>query len=460
MARIDYIEKAISIAMATGGDFAEVFIEDKDTSSISLINGKIENAISGRVAGIGVRVYQGTNGIYAFASGSGEKVAIEAANLAAAALKASDLRAPVKISESVCKNVHPVRIVPFGVQNERKVALIKRAHRVISEFSAEVAQTTIAYADVDQRVTIANSEGLFTQDRRIRTRLVMQAIAANQYGNQVGMEGPGALKGFEFYDEIDVDALAQNAARVAVTMLHAKKCPGGMMPVAIENGFGGVIFHEACGHALEATAVAKGNSVFTGMLGQKIASDCVTAVDDGTMPEEWGSINIDDEGRPSQRLVLIENGILKNYMIDRLNGRRMNSEPTGNARCQSYKYNTTSRMTNTYIAPGNHSDEEIIASMPDGLYAKKMGGGSVNVVTGEFNFAVLEGYLVKNGKIEEPVRGATLIGKGEDVLKKIDMVGKNLKLGQGMCGSVSGAIPTNVGQPLIRVSELTVGGGE
>jgi len=241
-------------------------------------------------------------------------------------------------------------------------------------------------------------------------------------------------------------------------MLHADPCPAGKMPVAIDNGFGGVIFHEACGHSLEATSVAKGNSVFAGKLGQKIASDKVTAIDDGTMPNLWGSLNIDDEGMPTRRKVLIEKGILKGYMIDKLNSRRMNMEPTGSSRRESYKYAPTSRMTNTFIAAGEYSNEAIIGSISNGLYAKKMGGGSVNPVTGEFNFAVMEGYLIKNGKIDKPVRGATLIGKGHEVLMNIDMVGRDMQQAQGMCGSVSGSVPTNVGQPMIRVSEITVGG--
>ena len=241
-------------------------------------------------------------------------------------------------------------------------------------------------------------------------------------------------------------------------MLHAPQCPSGVMPVAIDNGFGGVIFHEACGHSLEATSVAFGMSEFSGKLGQQIAAPCVTAIDDGTMPNEWGSEHVDDEGTPTTKLVLIENGILKNYMIDRLNGKRMNMAPTGSARRQSYAFAPTSRMRNTYIAAGNDENEEIIGSMGDGLYAAKMGGGSVNPATGEFNFAVQEGYLVKDGKITTPVRGASLIGKGADVLMKIDRVGKDMQMAQGMCGSMSGSVPTNVGEPMIRVSAITVGG--
>lgn len=241
-------------------------------------------------------------------------------------------------------------------------------------------------------------------------------------------------------------------------MLHAGYIQAGTMPVAIENGFGGVIFHEACGHSLEASSVAMGQSQFVGKLGTMIANAKVTAIDDGTIPNAWGSINIDDEGTPARRNVLIENGILKTYMIDKLNGRRMGMESTGSARRQSYQYAPTSRMTNTYIAAGEDRDEDIIASIEYGLYAKDMGGGSVNPATGQFNFAVNEGYIIRNGKICEPVRGASLIGKGSEVIQNIDMVGQNVLRGQGMCGSSSGSIPTDVGQPLIRVSSMTVGG--
>ena len=230
------------------------------------------------------------------------------------------------------------------------------------------------------------------------------------------------------------------------------------MAVAVGGGFGGVIFHEACGHSLEATAVAKGNSEFTGRLGQKIASEKVTALDDGTLPGAWGSIGYDDEGHPSQRNVLIEKGVLKGYLIDHMGSRRMGMPATGSGRRQNYRYAPTSRMTNTFIADGE--DENVIAGMQSGLYAKKMGGGSVNPLTGEFNFAVQEGYLVKNGQIDRPVRGATLIGKGSEVLQKIDAVEKGMWMGEGMCGSISGSVPTCVGEPLIRVSEILVGGRE
>ena len=242
------------------------------------------------------------------------------------------------------------------------------------------------------------------------------------------------------------------------TKAIAKECPSGKMPVIIGNGFGGVIFHEACGHSLEATSVAKGLSVFSGKKGTKIASSIVSAVDDGTILGAWGSGNIDDEGNKTQRNLLIKNGILNSYLVDNFNGRRMGEKGNGATRRQSYKFEPTSRMSNTFILPGKSTPEEIIAATKFGLYAKSMGGGSVNPATGEFNFAVNEGYIIEDGKIAYPVKGATLIGSGKDTLLKIDMVGNDLKRAQGMCGSSSGSIPADVGQPTIRVSEMTVGG--
>ena len=310
----------------------------------------------------------------------------------------------------------------------------------------------------DRNILIANTEGLLAEDRQVRTRLSVTAIASNGSENQQGGASPGMHTGMELFDRVDPEEEGRKAARQAVTMLHAGYCPAGKMTVAIENGFGGVIFHEACGHSLEATSVAVGASQFCGKLGQVIANEKVTAIDDGTEPNSWGSNHFDDEGTPTQKLVLIENGVLKNYLVDRLGGRRMNMKPTGCSRRENYHYEPTSRMSNTYIAAGNDNNDDIIASIEYGLYAKSMGGGSVNPVTGEFNFAVNEGYLVRNGKIAEPVRGASLIGKGSEILMNIDMVGTDLLSAQGMCGSKSGSIPTNVGQPLIRVSSITVGG--
>jgi len=454
------IQEVLCKALCTGGDFSEVFLEDTVKNSLKMVDGKVDSAVSGRDFGIGIRIFKGFNSVYAYTNDMSRESLLETAYKAACAIGSVDENKIINIclKERISSNIHPILYVPSTVVNLDKVKEMRKAYKGAKNYSNEISQVTVNYADVDQKVLIANSEGLLTNDRRIRSRISIASVASNGTENQMGYQSPGRKMGFEMFNCIDVESFGRRASETAVTMLHAPECPAGKMPVVIDNGFGGVIFHEACGHALEATAVAKGKSVFTGKIGEKIASDKVTALDNGVMSNLWGSINIDDEGTPARKNLLIEKGILKGYLIDKLNGRRMNMESTGSARRESYKYAPTSRMTNTFIAAGEDNEENIIKSVNEGLYAKQMGGGSVNPLTGEFNFAVLEGYLIKNGKIDTPVRGATLIGKGSEILFNIDMVGKNLDHGQGMCGSSSGSVPTNVGQPMLRVSEIIVGG--
>ena len=457
----DVASKVLAKCLVTGGDFAEIFEDDSISNSISLVDGKVDDAIGGRTYGIGIRIFKGFKSVYAYTNNNSLESLLETAYKAALALGEVKEDISIVLNERKINSIHPIIYYPKDTSYERKIKIAREAYNAAKSFSNEISQVVASYADKEQNILIANSEGLYTEDTRIRTRLMINAIASNENENQTGSQNPGRLMGFEmFKDEVDPEYHAREAAKTAHIMLHAKNCPAGKMPVAIDNGFGGVIFHEACGHSLEATAVAKGNSVFCDKLGQQIASSKITAIDDGTMKNHWGSSNIDDEGTPTRRNVLIENGILKSYIVDKLNARRMNTEVTGSSRRQSYKYEPTSRMTNTYIAPGEDKVEDIIKSIDDGLYAKKMGGGSVNPVTGEFNFAVSEGYLVKNGEITEPVRGASLIGKGSEILMDIDMVSDNVAQAEGMCGSKSGSIPVNVGQPMIRVKSITVGGRE
>ncbi|HML45937.1 MAG TPA: TldD/PmbA family protein, partial [Clostridia bacterium] len=418
-------EAVLRRALFTGGDFAELFLEDTLNNSVVMQGGKVETVNSGRIHGAGVRVYNGHNSIYVYTNDTSEAGLLACAEQAASALRGSSEQ-DVTLCGSIVSNIHPIGRLPGDVPSAWRVEKLRAAHAAMKAYSPEIVQTMLSYSDTDQRVAIANSEGLFVGDRRIYTRMRMSAVASDGKENQTGTRTPGSLMGAEFIDCLDIEAMAKDAARAAVTMLHASVCPAGVMPVIIDNGFGGVIFHEACGHSLEATSVARGISEFCGKLGQKVADERVTAIDDGTIPNAWGSTNIDDEGLPTTKLVLIENGILKNYMIDRLNGRRMGMPPTGSGRRQSYAFAPTSRMRNTYIAAGTDDEAEIFASMGDGLYAKQMGGGSVNPATGEFNFAVSEGYLVKGGKIDRPVRGASLIGRGSEVLLKIDRVGKDM----------------------------------
>nr|WP_300091452.1 TldD/PmbA family protein [Sedimentibacter sp.] len=454
------IEDTLNAALTTGGDFAEVYVEDRTNNGIVMIGGKVESTMTGRDYGVGIRIFKGFNSVYAYTNKSDRDSLISTAKKAAAAIEGKQGTTALSLNMTQNENINVIHIDPNTIEKTRKVQLMRRAYDTAFNYDDLITQVTVSYMDYNQDIMVANSEGLWKEDKRVRTRLAISSVASKNGEMQSGFFGPGASKGYEFFENLDVDKYAKEASRIAVTMVNAKYSPSGKMPVIIDNGFGGVIFHEACGHGLEATSVAKGLSVFSDKVGQKIASPLVTAIDDGTIPNEWGSFNIDDEGTPSHRNVLIENGILKGYMIDKLNARRMNMDITGSGRRQSYRYAPTSRMSNTFIDNGKSSPEEIIANTEKGIYAKYMGGGSVNPSTGEFNFAVMEGYIVENGKIKDPVRGATLIGKGTDILNKIDMVGNNMTHGQGMCGSVSGSIPTNVGQPMIRVSEITVGGRE
>jgi len=456
----NWLKDAMHAALSGGADFCEIFVENRINSAISMLEGKVETAVSGIDFGVGLRLYQGTRSVYAYTSENDRASLLRLAKDAAQAIEGASKDTDITLKRQDVKKINTVEVEPSSVPLQRKVEVMRGAYKAASEYDKLVTQVQVGYGDTRQEVLIVNSDGLMAEDERIRTRVTIRAVASKDGEMQEGFYGPGASRGFELYDMIDVPAYAREAARIAVTMVNARPCPSGHMPVIIDNGFGGVVFHEACGHGLEATAVAKETSVYTGRLGEQVASPLVTAIDDGTIPHAWGSSAIDDEGNPTRRNVLIEKGILKGYMVDRLNGRKMGMESTGSARRQSYRFAPTSRMTNTFIDNGDSTKEEIIAATEKGLYAKYMGGGSVNTATGDFNFAVMEGYLVKDGKIDAPVRGATLIGKGEEVLKKIDMVGNNLDYGQGMCGSVSGSVPANVGQPTLRIESITVGGRE
>lgn len=451
-------KRVLQKAVSTGADYAEIFAENTVNHNVHMIAGKVDAIQDAVVAGAAVRVYKGFRSVMASTVDTSEAGLLRCAGQAAEALGQGEAALDIVLHERCFGDIHPIRIVPGTVSNGEKIEVVKQAYHAAKDYDPAIVQVISQLLDVDHNILIASTEGLYAQDRQIRTRLFTQAVAEKNGETQVGFFAPGRRMGMEMFETVDPKVVGARAAKQAVTMAGAGYCPAGVMTVAIENGFGGVIFHESCGHSLEATSVAYGQSQFAGKLGQKIANEKVTAIDDGTIPNAWGSVNIDDEGTPAQKNVLIENGVLKSYMIDKFNARRMGMAPTGSSRRQSFAYTPTSRMTNTYIAPGTDKNEDIIASMEYGLYAKEMGGGSVNPVTGEFNFAVNEGYIVRNGKICEPVRGASLVGKGSEILQNIDMVGTDLDMGQGMCGSSSGSIPTNVGQPLIRVSSITVGG--
>ena len=452
------LEDVLAVAMSTGADFAEVYAERTRNNGIRFLNGKIDTANDGVTSGVGIRAFIGTRTVYATTTDLTRAGLVRCARAVADALGESNAQVQIHLTERIFPNIHPVKILPGSTPVQTRTDILKSACYAASERDEKIKQVMGSLASVDHTILIANSEGLYTSDRHVRTRIAVQAVASDGHENQSGSASPGRGMGLEMFDFVDPKSVGIKAADQALVNLRADYCPAGQMTVAIENGFGGVIFHEACGHSLEATSVGTGTSQMCGKLGQKIANEKVTAIDDGTIPGAWGSVNIDDEGHVTQRNVLIENGILKSYMIDRLGSRRMGMDMTGNGRRESFMYEPTSRMTNTFIANGPDKNEDIIASIEYGLYAKGMGGGSVNPLTGEFNFGVNEGYIVREGKICEPVRGASLIGTGSQILMDIDMVGQNLETAQGMCGSSSGSVPTDVGQPLIRVSKITVGG--
>ncbi len=458
MIKKELLSELLSVALSTGGDFAEVFAENSRSSTLDFVGGKIDKISDNTLSGVGIRVFLGTRTVYASTSDMTREGLINCARSAADALGEGSASMSIVLNKRSIVDRHPVVTDPVLTSIKERSDVLKSACFAATEYSKLISQVQGKLLGVDREILVANSEGLLVGDSHTRTRLLVSAIASKDGEDQSGFFGPGRGMGLEMFEFIDPKSVGVEAARQAVVNLSAGYCKAGKMTVAIENGFGGVIFHEACGHSLEATQVGVGMSEMCGKLGEKIANEKITAIDDGTIAGAWGSANIDDEGTPTTKNVLIEKGVLKNYMIDRLGSRRLNMPMTGCSRRQDYTYESTSRMTNTFIDNGPDKNEDIIASIEYGLYAKEMGGGSVNPLTGAFNFSVREGYIVRNGKICEPVRGASLIGTGSQILRDIDMVGQNLATGQGVCGSSSGSVPTDVGQPLIRVKEITVGG--
>ena len=451
-------ESVLACAMSTGADFVELYGEITRSNAVSMVDGRVDRVTDNLISGVGIRAFLGTRTVFASTSDISREGLLKCAASVAAVMGELKKDIQVVLKERMFPNIHPAKIIPSSVDAKERADILRAGCFAAKEYDPAISQVSGTLAGVDHTILVANTEGLYTTDRHVRTRIAISSVASDGNETQSGSDAPGAGMGLELFDVVDPKAVGREASRQAMVNLRADYCPAGTMTVAIENGFGGVIFHEACGHSLEATSVAIGASQMAGKLGQQIANPKVTAIDDGTIPGAWGSVNIDDEGTPTQRNVLIENGILKGYLIDRLGSRRMGMPMTGSGRRQSYTYEATSRMTNTFIENGPDKNEDIIASMENGLYCRKMGGGSVNPLTGAFNFSVTEGYLVRDGKICEAVRGASLIGTGSEILQNIDMVGQNLERAQGMCGSASGSVPTDVGQPLIRVSTITVGG--
>jgi TldD protein len=450
-------ETVLNKCLETGADFAELFVERKINDVYVSANGIVIEAGLGVIKGVGIRILKGTDEAYGHTSNLKLNNLLILAGQLASSFQGERVYSTKPLVKVKVKNNHKAKIDPITATSDKKVSYLTRAYQGAKQ-AGEFTQISATLASLQQNVEIYNSNGLATSDLRVRTRLAINCVASDGKSMQALNNSYGRSAGLEIYDKLDIEKWAKETGEACLVMLKAEEFESQTLPVIVNNHFGGVLLHEACVHSLEATAIAKGMSVFNDKKGTKIASDLVTAIDDGTLKNNWGSLNIDDEGHPTQKNILIENGILKSYLFDAKNQRRMNEPLTGSGRRESYKYSPTSRMNNTFIANGKSTVAEIIRNTKYGFFAKKLGGGSVNPVTGEFNFAVQEGYMVRNGKIAEPRRAATLVGTGKDLLLRIDMVGNNLSYGQGMCGSLSGSVPTDVGQPMIRVSSMTVGG--
>ena len=452
-------QSVLDHALAQGADFADLFVERHQSQNLRTLVDQVENVQSGLDYGIGIRLVYGNKVLYGYTNHDDA----ETLKSIISQLAAKDRRDPVIEGRAFdfrdFDNRHPVNIaLSQDLALAEKVDFVRRADLAARQQNDAIGRTIGVCLQREQDVEIFNTEGLHTRDSRHYCRIVLTAVAMDGNRQATGMDNVGGLIGWELNHQYDPALLGEKAARQALVNLSAKPCPSGRMPVVIGNGFGGVIFHEACGHLLETTSVARKASVFHDKMGDMIANPVVNAVDDGTIDNAWGSINIDDEGMPTQKTQLIKNGQLTSFLVDRMGAQQTGFDRTGSGRRESYRYAPASRMRNTFIEPGNDELDDMIGSMERGIYAASMGGGSVQPGTGEFNFAVTEGYYVEDGKVQYPVKAATLISTGPAVLKEISMVGKDFALACGMCGSVSGAVPTTVGQPALKVDDILVGG--
>ena len=456
----ELIENAIAEALKTGGDFAEIFVEDKRSSSAYFDDGKVEELTSGRDRGAGIRVVVGETTGFAHTADLSTQGLLEAARSAAAAARSQGgAGSASELTASNAPSPNPVLVLPETVEKIKKVELLKRADEVARSQSKSITQVSARYGDSRRRILVANSDGVYASDDQVRTLFSVACVATGDAGMQTGRESTGRPIGFELFDEYDIEELAQTAAQRAITKLNARPAPSGAMPVVIGSGGGGVLFHEACGHGLEADLVKKQASVFAERTGEQVASELVTLIDDGAMAKEWGAFAIDDEGHPAQKNTLIQDGILMDYMWDGLRSRSHGRKSSGNGRRQSYMVLPMVRMTNTYIANGKTDPADIIADTKHGVYVAHLGGGQVNTATGDFVFGMTEAYLIEDGKVTAPIREGNLIGNGPEVLNQIDALGNDFEMGSpGTCGKDGQGVPVGDGTPTLRVQSLTVGG--
>lgn len=451
----ELLAEVLAAALAGGGDFADIFIEEKMILGISCEDRKIERVHSGTDAGAGVRLVKDEGTFYAYTNDLTREGLLAAARAVGRAANGAEVRDLRELPRGI-------RLVisqpPGAVPTEKKVAIVLAAEKAARAVDGRVRQVIVSYGDVTQKVTIANSDGVYVEDERVRTRFAVHVVAADREVLQTGYEAVGGFAGFELFEQQAPEDVAVAAARRAVALLEAQPAPSGRMPVVLAGEAGGTMVHEACGHGLEADLVQKGLSVYAGKIGRQVAAKGVTVVDDATLPGRYGSYAFDDEGEPARRVVLIKDGFLQDYLYDRLTAGREGRSSNGHGRRESYQHKPIPRMGNTYIAPGKDDPEDIIKSVKRGLLVRKMGGGQVNTTNGDFVFEVAEGYLIEDGAVGPMVRGATLTGNGPEVLRRVEMVGKDLGFTIGTCGKDGQGVPVSDAQPTLLIPELVVGG--
>ena len=452
------IPKILKTSLKNGGDFAEVFYEHVQPISIVCEDGKIEKIISGIDVGIGLRVIYSNKTAYAYTNQLTNEGLLEVADAVSTACQGKVFEKDISLVKKSAEIAHAIKRLPQEVSIDEKVSLVKRANDVARSWDKRIKQVKVVYADSVRSIAVANNAGDLTEDYRTGTMFLVQVVATENDVIQTGYEPVGGVIGFELFDDNPPEKVAEIAGARAVGMLQARKAPGGTMPVVLSSEAGGTMIHEAIGHGLEADLTQMGLSVYSGRIGEEIASPLVDVVDDATLANKRGSYVFDDEGVNAQRTLLVEKGVLKGYLYDRLSAMKDHTQSTGNGRRESYRSRPIPRMSNTFILPGNMSPEEIVHSTAKGIFVKKMGGGQVNTVNGDFVFEVSEGYLIENGKVGEAVRGATLTGNGPQLLKEIDMVGDDFGFGIGTCGKDGQGVPVSDAQPTLRIPEIIVGG--
>lgn len=448
----------LSQALSSGGEFAEIYLEEGAATQIVAEDGKVEKVLCVADRGVSIRVISDFRTAFGYTNDVTEKSLLELAASVSNGVKGKIFERTIVISPLVAGAGHSVRLHPGSVPLAEKVATVAGAEKAARRSSSCIRQAMAVYRDGAAKVQVVNSLGEFTESNRIGTMFAVQVVAARGEVIQTGYESSGACRGFELFAERSAIDIALAAAARAEMMLSARRAPGGFMPVVLSSEAGGTMVHEAIGHGLEADLVQGGVSVYRGRIGEQVASELVTVIDDATIPYARGSFYFDSEGVHGRKNILVENGILKGYLYDRLTAMKDGCASTGNGRRESYYAKPIVRMTNTLIAPGSTPPEDIVRSVPNGLFVKKMGGGQVNTVTGDFMFEVSEGYLIVNGAVCEPVRGATLTGSGPDVLKSILMVGSDLGFGIGTCGKEGQGVPVSDAQPTLLIAGMTVGG--